>query len=311
MRVAAPLLPLVTEEIYRELTGERSVHLTDWPDASLFPADDALVEEMDAVRQVCSQGNALRKKEGLRARLPLAELTVVAADAARLEPFTDIIRDELNVKAVRLLDVASEEAGKMGVEQRLSVNARVAGPRLGKDVQRAIKGAKSGDWSVAEDRSPRGRLRGFGPHFARGCGIRKCSRGRACVRDPRLPRGSRHERCVWRGCARGRRLRDDREGHRGERYRSGEARLTPLVEKVIRWRGSRAVDSPVIVCAAGLDGGCGLANELDVYVFDEREAFAHVEAVDVALDFEQVGIEFLLREERWVIAVVRVDRAVG
>lgn len=151
VRVAAPLLPLVTEEIYRELTGERSVHLTDWPDASLFPADDALVEEMDAVRQVCSQGNALRKKEGLRARLPLAELTVVATDAARLEPFTDIIRDELNVKAVRLLDVASEEAGKMGVEQRLNVNARAAGPRLGKDVQRAIKGAKSGDWCVAED----------------------------------------------------------------------------------------------------------------------------------------------------------------
>jgi isoleucyl-tRNA synthetase len=38
-----------------------------------------------------------------------------------------------------------------GVSQRLTVNARAAGPRLGKDVQLAIKGAKSGDWSVAED----------------------------------------------------------------------------------------------------------------------------------------------------------------
>ena len=38
-RVAAPLLPLVTEEVYRGLTGERSVHLTDWPDAEELPAD--------------------------------------------------------------------------------------------------------------------------------------------------------------------------------------------------------------------------------------------------------------------------------
>lgn len=151
LRVSAPLLPLVSEEIWQELTGGRSVHLEDWPDASVFPADDTLVEQMDTVRMIASQGNALRKKEGLRARLPLAELTVVASDAAALEPFTEIIRDELNVKSVRLLDVSSEEAGQMGVEQKLSVNARAAGPRLGKDVQRAIKGAKSGDWSLAED----------------------------------------------------------------------------------------------------------------------------------------------------------------
>ena len=153
-RVAAPLLPMVTEEIWQQLTGGRSVHLTDWPDDSLFPAGeeaDALIAFMDDVRAVASAGNALRKKEGLRARLPLAELTVVHAEPAALEPFAGILRDELNVKAVRLLDVASEEAQGMGVEQRLSVNARAAGPRLGKQVQQAIKGAKSGDWSVAGD----------------------------------------------------------------------------------------------------------------------------------------------------------------
>ena len=150
-QVAAPLLPMVTEEIFRELTGERSVHLTDWPDAGLFPVDDALVAQMEAVREIASAGNALRKKEQLRARLPLAELTVVHHDAASLEAFTGIIGDELNVKQVRLLDVASEEARSMGVEQKLVVNARAAGPRLGKQVQQVIKGSKSGDWSVAED----------------------------------------------------------------------------------------------------------------------------------------------------------------
>ncbi|UYG15470.1 isoleucine--tRNA ligase [Brachybacterium huguangmaarense] len=150
-RVTAPLLPMVTEEIWKEMTGGRSVHLTDWPDADVFPADDALVALMDAVREVTSAGNALRKKEGLRARLPLAELAVVRADPSSLEPFAAVIADELNVKSVRLLDVEGDEAQGMGVEQRLAVNARAAGPRLGKQVQQAIKGAKSGDWSVAED----------------------------------------------------------------------------------------------------------------------------------------------------------------
>ncbi|MGP9694484.1 isoleucine--tRNA ligase [Brachybacterium sp. AOP25-B2-12] len=150
-RVAAPLLPMVTEEIWRDLTGGRSVHLTDWPDADRFVRDSELVRRMDEVRKVASAGHALRKRAGLRARLPLAALTVVHHEPAVLEPFTAILADELNVRAVTLLDVSGEEARGLGVEQRLSVNARAAGPRLGKQVQQAIRGAKSGDWSVAED----------------------------------------------------------------------------------------------------------------------------------------------------------------
>ncbi|MGO2191746.1 MAG: class I tRNA ligase family protein, partial [Brachybacterium sp.] len=150
-QVAAPLLPMVTEEIWKQLTGGRSVHLTDWPDAELFPRDPELVGQMDDVRAIASVGNSLRKKGQLRARLPLAELTVVHHNPSTLEAFTALLSDELNVKAVRLLDVASEEAQGMGVEQRLSVNARAAGPRLGKQVQTVIKGSKTGDWSADEN----------------------------------------------------------------------------------------------------------------------------------------------------------------
>src|SRR3954452_7395633 len=78
-RCAAPLLPLTIEEIWRGLTGERSVHLTDYPSADTLPADDALVTAMDQVREVCSAGSALRKGAGLRNRLPLAELTIVVS----------------------------------------------------------------------------------------------------------------------------------------------------------------------------------------------------------------------------------------
>ena len=55
-RVAAPLLPLATEEIWRGLTGGRSVHLADWPDVSALPSDPGLVAAMDRAREVCSAG---------------------------------------------------------------------------------------------------------------------------------------------------------------------------------------------------------------------------------------------------------------
>lgn len=147
-RLAAPLLPLVTEQVWRGLTGGRSVHLEDWPDASEFPADPELVAAMDAVREVTGAVLALRKQAGRRVRLPLAQLTVVTADAAALAPFEAILRDELNVKRVDLVALDASSAAAYGVTKRLTVNARAAGPRLGKQVQQAIQAARSGDWSL-------------------------------------------------------------------------------------------------------------------------------------------------------------------
>ena len=149
-RVAAPLLPLVTEEIWRGLTGGRSVHLTSWPNPAEVPADDVLVAAMDQVRQVSSVALSLRKSAGLRVRLPLASLTVVASNAAALEPFASIIAEELNVKAVELVELSLDSASQFGVVKRLSVNARAAGPRLGKGVQAVIGAAKAGDWSEVD-----------------------------------------------------------------------------------------------------------------------------------------------------------------
>jgi len=150
-RVAAPLAPLVTEEVWRGLTGGRSVHLEDWPDADAFPADDALVVAMDRVRDVASKGLALRKGTGNRVRLPLARLTVVTGDAAGLEPFVEILRDELNVKRIDLEAQQEESLSSYGIERKLTVNARAAGPRIGKLVQQVIPAAKRGDWSVTAD----------------------------------------------------------------------------------------------------------------------------------------------------------------
>jgi isoleucyl-tRNA synthetase len=150
-QLAAPLLPLVTDEIYRGLTGERSVHLTDWPDADDFPEDRSLVAAMDRLREIASAGLALRKARNLRVRLPLARLTVVGSDAASLADFADILRDELNVKSVELQELQPFSLGEFNIRRNLTVNARTLGPRVGKDVQRIIQAAKSGDWEQTDD----------------------------------------------------------------------------------------------------------------------------------------------------------------
>ena len=140
-RVAAPVLPLITEEIFRGLTGERSVHLQPWPTTESLTQDDALVASMDRVRDVCSTTLSLRKVHGRRARLPLASLTVATANSAALKDFVDVIADEVNVRKVDFTDDVSSVAAF-----ELQVVPSVVGPRLGADTQKVIVAVKKGDW---------------------------------------------------------------------------------------------------------------------------------------------------------------------
>lgn len=161
-KVAASLLPLTTEEIYRGLTGERSVHLADWPAAEDFADESELLSLMETVRAVCSTGSSLRKEKKIRVRQPLQSLTAAIANEqfAQLETafgtkgadyFAKIVKDELNLREVILVNAQDANPADYGISQQLKVNARAAGPRLGKQVQIAIKASKSGDWTIAED----------------------------------------------------------------------------------------------------------------------------------------------------------------
>ncbi|GAB4053900.1 isoleucine--tRNA ligase [Catellatospora paridis] len=144
-RVVAPLAPLTAEEIWRGLTGQRSAHLADWPDAATLPADHDLVATMDRVREVCSAALSLRKAKGLRVRLPLSSLTVATPDASALRDFAALIADEVNVKSVELSDDLTGHC-----EQVLTVVPRVLGPRVGGSVQQVIKAVKTGEWSLVD-----------------------------------------------------------------------------------------------------------------------------------------------------------------
>ncbi|MCP3853519.1 MAG: isoleucine--tRNA ligase [Actinomycetia bacterium] len=146
MKVTAPLLPMLTEEIHRGLTSADSVHLEDWPDPTVFPADHDLVADMDRLREVASVALRLREDNGLRTRLPLNTLTVAGRDTDRLLAFSDLLADEVNVKKVE----ASDDLEAYG-SFVLRPDGKALGPRLGGSVQEVFKGAKTGDWSQDGD----------------------------------------------------------------------------------------------------------------------------------------------------------------
>ncbi|MCA8967384.1 MAG: class I tRNA ligase family protein, partial [Planctomycetes bacterium] len=140
-KAAAPLLPLLTEKVYLGLTGEESVHLADWPDVAAFPADAALVREMDRVRDACSVGLSLREAAKLRTRLPLPKVTLAGADAAAMRPFVHLLQDELNVKAIDFAD----DLAAFG-SFRLQIDAKALGPKLGPKMKDVLAATRSGDW---------------------------------------------------------------------------------------------------------------------------------------------------------------------
>ena len=148
LKLSAPFLPMVTEEIYTALTGEDSVHLAEWPDAEDFPADPELVANMDRVRTVVSAALRLREDEGLRVRLPLQSLTLAGDGAASVDSLAHLIADEVNVKSVEFSDDLVSFA-----EFSLQPNGSVLGPRLGGDVQKVFGAAKQGAWTQNDDGS--------------------------------------------------------------------------------------------------------------------------------------------------------------
>ncbi len=145
-RVAAPLLPLVSEEIHTALTGGSSVHLADWPDTGDLPSDPALVARMDRLRDVASTTLRLREDHGLRVRLPLSSLIVAGADSESLADLVDLLVDEVNVKSVVLTDDLADHARFV-----MRPDGSALGPRLGGDVQAVFGAARSGSYELHED----------------------------------------------------------------------------------------------------------------------------------------------------------------
>ena len=145
-QVSAPFLPMIMEEIHTGLTGEPSVHLTDWPDPEILPEDKPLVENMDRIRDAASTALRLREDEGIRVRLPLSSMVIAGPGSSSLSNFLELLTDEINVKKIELIEQLDEYA-----TYSLQPNGSLLGPRLGKDVQSVFAAAKRGDWELNKD----------------------------------------------------------------------------------------------------------------------------------------------------------------
>ena len=143
-KLAAPLLPFICEYMYKNLTGEESVHLCDYPNLSAIKSDDKLVEDMDFVQDLCSAGKFIREEKNLRNRLPLASLTVIGAE---LSPaYQEIVKDELNVKEVKFDNNLAAYASK-----NVYLYTPLLGKTLGKDMGAVMAAYKQGQWSLNDD----------------------------------------------------------------------------------------------------------------------------------------------------------------
>jgi isoleucyl-tRNA synthetase len=147
-RVMAPLAPLISEEVWRGLTGGRSVHLTDWPVLGEAVAADEIVAAMDQVREAVSAAHALRKAASIRVRQPLRELTVAVADPGALEPYAALVASEVNVREVRLV---RPEDSTLRVRTELAVLPRELPKELRRLTSQLFAAAKAGEWTESED----------------------------------------------------------------------------------------------------------------------------------------------------------------
>ncbi len=103
-QLLAPFMPFVSDEIYRNITGEDSVHLSTWPESKPLPASEKhVLEYMTYIRKVCELGHALRKSHSLKVRQPLSDFFYsVNTKLTNFDPLIwgELIKEELNVKTV-------------------------------------------------------------------------------------------------------------------------------------------------------------------------------------------------------------------
>jgi len=100
-RLLAPFTPFISEEIYRNLTSEESVHLSSWPATKrLSKQEIKLIKDMKIVRRIVEMGLSERKKAGIRVRQPLRALHISSQFSVLSSQLIQLIKDELNIKEV-------------------------------------------------------------------------------------------------------------------------------------------------------------------------------------------------------------------
>jgi len=135
----APFVPFLSEELFRNLTGEESVHLTDWP--KVGHVNELVVQDMETVRDYVNQALSLRAKSKLKIRQPLASVTIPTK--GEFVNFEDVLTEELNVKAVIV-------GGELALDLELTDELKAEG--LAREVVRYVQSARKDAGLNIDDR---------------------------------------------------------------------------------------------------------------------------------------------------------------
>lgn len=150
-KLCAPVMPLIAEEIYRNLTCAKdgdSVHLESFPQFDI-EINQLLVDNMEKVREASSAALNIRNKAGIRVRQPLKSVTFIGLGVTNLsEEMKQLVLDEINVKEWLNLDKhLIPEYGNF----KLQLNLPAIGKRIPESVKDIIPKAKAGDWKILDD----------------------------------------------------------------------------------------------------------------------------------------------------------------
>ena len=138
--ILAPFVPFLAEELWDKMVGDDSVHLKDWPEAGEI--DKNLLAEMAEVRGYVNEALALRAKNGVKIRQPLASVKV--PQNAKSFDFAPILMEELNVKSV--------EFGGDGVEFNFELTPELRAEGLMREIIRHIQAARKKAGLNVDDR---------------------------------------------------------------------------------------------------------------------------------------------------------------
>lgn len=100
-KIIAPIIPYLSEEMYQKLTGEYSVHTSDFPKYDESLIDITLEEKMDLVKNLISLGRMVREDAKIKVRTPLSEAIIDSQVYNKISDLVPLIAEELNVKVVK------------------------------------------------------------------------------------------------------------------------------------------------------------------------------------------------------------------